>query len=222
MRKAAPAIVITTVLCTSSAASGSDSSAGAHVRFQAQYLRMTGAGEQPYRDRTIGGLHMRGFYGLEHVKYAAAIDFELGATAPAGFFYHQHVRPVGFALSDGALRLSMTGGVGVDGVTGILPPATRIPVDMLAELPLHDLVKLEVAAEMAWLPADEARQDGARLVSVADESALSLRVRFDRRFDTKRRIARNGVDIALELRERHRQLLIGASLGFSLDGTYGF
>ena len=201
------------------AASADDMAAGAHTRFQAQYLRAGPAA--PYRDHVIGGLAMRGFIGSRHVQYAAAIDFELGGTNPGGFAYHQHLRPIGIAFVDEALRLSSTVGIGVDGVTSRVPPTTRIPVDFLLELPLQDQLKIELAGELAWLPIEETRRDGAALASIADESAFSIRLRLDRRFDPGR-IARNGIDLGLALRERHGVLLIGPTLGYSLDGTYGF
>lgn len=220
MRRASVPVAV--VLALAPAVAFADEPAlGAHARFEARYLRLTEAPTPPFADHVAGGLAIRAFAGHPNVGYAVGVDFELGATNPAGLVYAAHLRPVGVAFGDEGLRLSSTFGIGLDGVTSRLRPATRLPVDALLELPFEGCVKIELAMELAWLPFDETRQGGARAVSIADESALALRVRIDRRHDTAERLAANGYYVGLALAERHRGLLAGVSVGYSLDGTYG-
>ena len=115
-------------------ARASDADLAAQARFDARYLRLVEAEETPFEDYLVGGLALRPMTGGEHVLYAAGLDFSLGATQPAGFAYSAHFRPVGIAFADDGLRLSSTFGIGVDGVTGALDPAMRLPLDALGLL----------------------------------------------------------------------------------------
>lgn len=215
MNRASVALAAAIVLA-SPAAAADEIELGAEARLEARYLRSTEAAAPPFSDHAVGGLAMRAFAGHPNAGWAIGVDFELGATNPAAFAYAAHIRPVGVTFADQGLRLSSTFGIGLDGVTSRLVPAMRLPVDLLLELPFEGWVKLELAMELAWLPIEASRQDGARSVSVADESALALRLRLDRR---ERRGA-NGYYVGLALAERHRGLLAGVSVGYGFDGTY--
>lgn len=117
--------------------------AGAHARFESRYLRRTDAAPAPYDDQVLGGLGIRGNVGHEVVQYAIGLDFFGGATHPAAFAYAVHLRPIGVAFVDGAgFRLSSTLGIGFDGATALLDPATRMPLDVWLEVPIAEGVKI--------------------------------------------------------------------------------
>jgi hypothetical protein len=203
-------------------ASADELSVGGHGVLDARYLRVVddGDGARAFDGHIDAGLRLRAMAGLEHVQLAIGLDFHLGATHPGGFAHAAHIRPIGAAFGDGeGLRLSVTAGIGFDGVTARLPLAMRVPVDLLFELPLGDLLKLEVGGELAWLPREEARQGGSRLEGV-DETALVVRLRLDRRYN-EGRAAANGYFIGLELAERLRAASVGVAVGYGFDGTYG-
>jgi hypothetical protein len=201
-----------------------EGTAAGHALLEARYRRLVEhdpALVAPFDDHIDAGFALRAMAGHVHVQFATALDLHLGATHPAGFAHAAHLRPLGVALADGeGLRFSATLGVGFDGVTERVPTALRLPLDALAELPLGDGIDLEVGGELAWLPTSEERKDGANLIAIADESAFVARLRLGKRYDEIE--GANGYFLGLELGERHRGMLIGLALGYSLEAGARF
>ena len=204
-----------------------DISAGGLGRFEAEWL--SAASEQSaeldgiarYSDRVAVGMAIRLMGGFRHVQLAARFDLHLGGTAPAGFYYALHLRPIGLSLGGGDFfRFSTTIGVGVDGVAPLVPAAARFPLDALIEIPAGSHLRFDLATELAWLAGADARLGGAEGLDFVDETAAVLRVRIGDRF--KRRPsedAGNGYFFGVKLEQRLGVLFAGAVFGHGFDVT---
>ncbi len=207
-----------------------DISAGGLGRVEAEWISTTSepSGERDattvYSDRIVFGMALRLMGGFRYAKLAACFDWHLGATAPAGFYYGVHLRPLGLSFGSGdVFRFSTTMGVGVDGVAPLVPAAARFPLDALIEIPAGSHLRFDLAAEMVWLAGADGRLSGAEGIDFVDETAAVLRVRIGDRFN-RRKVgplddASNGIFFGVKLEQRLGALYAGAVLGHGFDIT---
>lgn len=135
--------------------------ASADIEIDARGLRRRApsAGEDA-RDSVDGGLSLRAQGGPGRLNYALGLDAHLGAGTGGGFAYDAALHLVGIGLALGDVgSLALTAGYGVNGVTGCVPLAHELPVELRLGVDLNPRVHVRMFAMISAL-ADDAEVAG--------------------------------------------------------------
>ncbi len=163
------------------------------------------------------GLSVRALLGRK-VGYCVGADLDIGASGK-GLVYGVVAQLAGVGKRLGqAGYVSLCGGAGVGGATGVIPAALEVPIELRMRLQAGP-VRLSGFVTGRFTAFDEARDDGARSVSGFDELDAGVAIGLGRQHVYWRgSSAGSGPFVAVTYKELMDQRLIAVSLGFELTG----
>lgn len=127
-------------------------------------------------ERWTVGLSGRALYGTR-LGWGFGGDLELGAGAPASFAWAAHLYPAGLGYMIGPTGyIGAFAGVGGSGVTGKVPNALDLPMELRLELDGGTRTRFGFRAAAIWIPFESVRQGGS-VLPFADELVLGTFVR---------------------------------------------
>ena len=164
-------------------------------------------------------LALRGMAGgRAPVLYAAGLDYQLGASVPAGFLYEVDLLPLGAGLLlTHDTFVAVRGGAGVGETTGHLPFSFQFPAELAVEVEPHRRLRLTVWVRPSWV-THSARRDGSSLLGWADELTTGLALRLGRRYyqHDNRMSAGSGYYVAGLYDEKLGGRALGVAFGHAL------
>jgi hypothetical protein len=165
-------------------------------------------------DRTTVDLRGDGVFG-KTIGLAFGFDLGLGATAPLGFAYAAHLRPVGIGLVLGDTGfVAATSGAGTSGVSSSIRGALELPQELRLELELARVARLGLRGGFVIVPDADDRKTTESFVGATTRFGTRAAGRFERRRGSGG--GTGGVFLGLERRELSRSYLLGATFGYEI------
>lgn len=171
---------------------------------------------------SLGTVDLRALYG-RRLAYAAAVGFEVGAEAPAGFAYALRLEPVGGALRFGQRGwIGVVGGIGGSGVIDRVPIGLELPVTGFVAIDLGRWVRLSSRLRVAWLYGADGRAGGSRAVDAVDELDLEAGLALGERETRYGGTYSDSTYVGVFAREQLGQRIVGVSLAVAISGAGSF
>ncbi len=173
-------------------------------------------------DTLVAGVALSGFAGKGVIGYVAGLDAHFGGGLDGGFAYEFDLHPVGLGLSFGhVLRLGVTVGLGVHGLTGRIPFAIQFPLQASLDVNLGRRVHLSAWVTSKWITFADGRQDGSASLPFGDELSSGVFLRLGKGGRQFQADWGNGYYLGVTYDERMGTSSLGGMIGYSIDTTFG-
>ena len=131
------------------------------------------------RQLAASGVDVRAALSNHHPAYAFGLSLAAGAGIPASFMYLARIYPAGLVVPFGDTGyMGLLAGVGVSGVTELVPGGLEVPVEANVDVELGARLRLGLRATATWLPDVPTRGRRPHGLSPADELTLATVVRI--------------------------------------------